>query len=169
MTGVWITTMMCNFRWQKIKPRPLILGEMDDGGMVTSAAWMSHAPSPQLPAGVFNLPTLSAWEGINKFLLPLKAQLTAAKWFLTRRSLLICSLWIWILFSDVIKSPAKWISGLGCIRLKCYWISLLSGIARDQAKWFCLVVIVTACCVRSFIVFLWLSYTLCHSFTFQSA
>lgn len=35
--------------------------------------------------------------------------------------------------------------------------------ARDQAKRFCLVVIVTACCVRSFFVFLCLSYSLCHS------
>lgn len=75
---------------------------------------------------------------------------------------------IWILFSDVIKSPTKWISGRGCVTLKCYWISVLCGIARDQAKWFCLVVIVTACCVRSFFVFLWLSYSLCHSFTFHS-
>lgn len=39
--------------------------------------------------------------------------------------------------------------------------------ARDQAKWFCLVVIVTACCVRSFFVFLWLSYSLCHSLMLQ--
>lgn len=165
MTCVWITTM-CTFRWEKINPLLLILGEMDDCDMVSSAACTSQAPSPQLPAGVFNLPTLSGCEGNNNLNSP-ESHLAAAKWFLTHRSLLICFLYEF-LFSDVIKSPAKWISGLGCVRLKCYWISVLCGIARDQAKWFCLVVIVTACCVRSFFVFLWLSYRLCHSFTFRS-
>lgn len=144
-----------------------ILGEMNDCDVVLLAACMSHAPSPQLAAGVFNLSTLSGWKETTSSSLN-SPQSAVGRCKMIRNPPIVTNLLpIWILLSDVIKRPAKWIRGHGCIRLKRYWISVLCGIARDQAKWFCLVVIVTAYCVRSFFVFLWLSYSLCHSFTFQ--
>lgn len=81
-----------------------------------------------------------------------------------KRGIHICCSESFFFFWEREKGLIHW---HGCVRLKCYWISVLCGMARDQAKWFCLVVIVTACCVRSFFVFPWLSYSLCHSLMLQ--
>lgn len=78
----------------------------------------------------------------------------------------ICVAYLWNVFTKK-KLERRVNLCPGCKRLKPYWISVLCGMARDQAKWFCPVVIVTACCVRSFFVFLWLSHSLWHSLMLQ--